>query len=331
MQVYTEQSLPADPGLFHVKPSRQIPGLIEDARNGLLSVPRELPPKYFYDDTGAKLFEEICQTSEYYPTRTEDSLLIEHSKSIISKALPDKIIEFGSGSSNKTKRLFDACESQTHECDYVPFDVCEPALYDAANNLKVEYDWLNIIPMVGDYNAGLDNLPEFDGSRLFMFLGGTIGNFIRNEARRFLAEVYACMNTGDHFLLGADRVKDTDILHSAYNDAQGVTAKFNLNLLHVLNRELGANFELDNFSHKALFNTELNRIEMYLISLIDQNINLPKLDETIGLQQGEKILTELSHKFEYDELEHMLAEAGFTLIEHFQPSNEYYSLLLVRK
>ncbi len=332
MQFYADALQPADSaGVFHVKPSRELPGLLEDARSGLLTAPRALPPKYFYDDTGAKLFQEICQTTEYYPTRTEDNLLLEHSPAIISRARPDKIIEFGSGSSAKTKHLFDACEEQTHACDYAPFDVCEPALHEAAHTLKTHYDWLRITPMLGDYHAGLDNLPDFYGSRLYLFLGGTIGNFARTEARRFLNEVYHCMNTDDHFLLGADRIKDTNTLHCAYNDARGVTARFNLNLLCVLNRELGADFAVDNFSHKALYNTELNRIEMYLVSLITQTITLQALDETIELQAGEQILTELSHKFAYHELEQMLTAAGFTRIAHFQPGNEYYSLLLVRK
>ncbi|MGI9229070.1 MAG: L-histidine N(alpha)-methyltransferase [Gammaproteobacteria bacterium] len=332
MQYQTEQSQPSGAQtLLHVKPSRTVPGLVEDTRNGLLTTPRALPPKYFYDDAGAKLFEQICQTAEYYPTRTEDQLLAKHSDEIITHSLPDKIIEFGSGSSTKTRRLLDACETRTHECDYAPFDVCEPALSEAASNLEALYEWLNIMPMVGDYHAGLDNLPDFDGSRLFLFLGGSIGNFLRPEAQQFLLEVYNCMKAGDHFLLGADRIKDTEILHSAYNDAQGITAQFNLNVLRVLNRELGADFDLDNFTHKALFNDEHNRIEMYLISVIDQTITLPELAETIKLRQGEKILTELSHKFNYAELETMLAESGFSVVQHFQPRNEFYSLVLVRK
>ena len=317
--------------MLHVKPSRAVPGLVEDTRAGLLTPPRELPPKYFYDDAGAKLFEEICQTDEYYPTRTEDRLLARHSDEIITHSLPDKIIEFGSGSSAKTRRLLDACETRTHECGYAPFDVCEPALSEAAASLKTQYKWLQVLPMVGDYHAGLDNLPDFDGSRLFLFLGGSIGNFTRSGAKRFLAEIHACMNDGDHFLLGADRVKDAEILHSAYNDARGVTAKFNLNVLSVLNRELGADFDLGNFNHKALFNDEKNRIEMYLISAVDQTITLPGLRETIELQEGEKILTELSHKFNHAELEAMMEELGFAIVRHFQPVNGFYSLVLARK
>ncbi len=319
-----------EPACIHIPPTRHIPDLVEDVRSGLLSRPRCLPSKYFYDDLGAELFEKICDTEEYYPTRTEEELLLKYSKDIIEETLPDHIIELGSGSSRKTRRLFDACEESTHICGYAPFDVCEPALNQAAAELNAEYNWLEVTPLVGDYHAGLGNLPSPSGTGMVVFLGSTIGNFTPAEAEDFIEEIRGCMRPGDYFLLGADRIKDSGVLHAAYNDSSGVTAEFNLNVLRVLNRELDADFDLDSFSHQAIFNAGLKRIEMYLISKADQQIEFGKINETIFLRSGEKILTELSHKFHYAELEAMLMDKGFDIIRHFEPANRYFSLVLSR-
>ena len=313
-----------------VEPTRDVPEIEEDARNGLLTTPRSLPPKYFYDERGAELFEQICSTTEYYPTRTEDALLSAFSGDIIGKILPDQIIELGSGSSRKTRHLFDACEQHAHTCQYAPFDVCEPALNQATDELKSEYGWLDVMPLVGDYHAGLGNLPTTKGSRLFVFLGSTIGNFTPAEAADFIDELRSIMQAGDYFLIGADRIKNVDILHAAYNDADGITAEFNLNVLRVLNNELGANFDLDNFSHEAFFDEEKSRIEMYLTSEKKQQVSICELDETIELNQGEKILTEISRKFDFEELESLLTSSGLNIIKHYEPENQYFSLVLAR-
>lgn len=318
------------PYCIRVEPTKHIPDITEDIRNGLLEYPRTLPPKYFYDDHGSMLFERICETEEYYPTRVEDDLLSKHGDEIIAATRPDQILELGSGSSRKTRRLFDACETQTHICGYSPFDVCEPVLNHAADKLRTEYEWLQITPLVGDYHAGLENLPAGEGVRMCVFLGSSIGNFYPDEAQTFIKEIRNCMRSGDYFLLGADRVKDTKILHAAYNDAEGFTAEFNLNVLRVLNRELKADFNLKHFDHQAIFNTEFNRIEMYLISKIDQTIHLGKLDTDIFINSGEKILTELSYKFLLSELESMIVSSGFDIVQHFEPSNQYYSLILAK-
>ena len=314
-----------------IAPARYVPDLEEDARAGLLERPRSLPPKYFYDARGADLFNRICETPEYYPTRTEDALLQENSDDIIALTRPDYLIELGSGSSKKTANLFDACEQQGRSCVYAPFDICEPALIAAAGKLQDDYRWLVVSPLLGDYHAGLGNLPRYPGARMFLFLGGTIGNFTPPEARSFIGDIHNCMEPGDFLLLGADRVKDPAVLHAAYNDVQGITALFNLNVLRVLNRELDADFRTDNFAHLAVYNNELNRIEMYLVSRLSQEITLGKLGESIGVEPGERILTELSYKFCFDELETLLEEFGLNVIRHFEPDNRYFSLVLAQR
>ncbi len=314
-----------------VAPARHVPGLAEDARAGLLERPRSLPPKYFYDAHGAGLFNRICETPEYYPTRTEEALLQRFSGEIIALARPGYLVELGSGSSKKTANLFNACEQLDHTCVYAPFDICEPVLIEAAGNLREDFQWLDVRPLLGDYHAGLANLPRFRGAGMYLFLGGTIGNFTPPEVRSFIGDIRARMVPGDFLLLGADRVKDAGVLHDAYNDAQGVTALFNLNVLQVLNRELGADFVTDNFAHLAVYNNELNRIEMYLVSRLHQEISLGKLNERFTLERGEKILTELSYKFYFDELESLLEEFGLHVMRHFEPDNRYFSLLLAQR
>lgn len=314
-----------------ITPTRRIPDLIEDARNGLLTRPRHLPPKYFYDDLGSELFEQICATEEYYPTRTEDALLTLHGGDIITGTLPEQIIELGSGSSRKTRRLFDACEASNHECNYTPIDVCEAALEQAAIELQEEYRWLDVTPLTGDYHAGLGNLPHGMGTCLYVFLGSTIGNFELPQAVSFMREVSDRMKPDDWLLLGADMVKDSEVLLAAYNDSEGVTARFNLNVLNVLNRELHADFDPSRFVHEAVFNEGLSRIEMYLQSLCEQDIHVDKLQETIHLQQGERILTELSHKFTPEKLRNLLQGGGMEMVRQYQPENRFFSLILARR
>lgn len=312
-----------------VEPSRTVTSLSTDVCTDLLESPRSLPPKYFYDERGSLLFDRICTTPEYYPTRKEDKLLQQYAEQIISSTLPEHIIELGSGTSRKTRRLFDACANLEHHCSYAPFDVCEPMLKQAASELSLDYDWLEIDPLVGDYHAGLENLPRAEATNLFIFLGSTIGNFSPDEATDFLQDLRNCMSKGDFFLVGADRFKDTDVLNAAYNDAQGLTAEFNLNVLNVINRELGSNFDIEKFRHQANFNSELSRIEMRLIALEEQDVNFDLLKRTAHLKKGESILTEISRKFKANEIETMLINHSFEVVEHFQMEDEYFSLLLV--
>jgi len=313
-----------------VPPANAVPDLAEDVRQNLLSAPYSLPPKYFYDHRGSVLFDQICNTEEYYPTRTESQLLNRYCQHIINQLSLHHIIELGSGTSRKTRHLFDACQLLDHSPVYWPFDVCEPMLVETAHELKLQYDWLDIQPLEGDYSAGLSHLPKPDGHSLYVFLGSSIGNFTETEAIEFLKEVRQHMATGDSLLLGIDRLKDVQVLEAAYNDAEGITAAFNLNVLSVLNNELGADFNSDQFTHQALFNTEKSQIEMYLKSDTDQTINFSEINEELHIKGGEKILTEISRKYSFDGIKRLLEQAGLEMADHFEPSNEYFSLVLAR-
>ena len=312
-----------------VTPTRPLSNIVEDARQNLLAKPSAMPPKYFYDLRGSELFDAICDTREYYPARTEEALLRCHAQEIIQTAAPLHIIEFGSGTSRKTRHLLDACDRI--DTVYWPFDVCEAMLIKTGEQLVCEYDWLDVNILVGDYLGGLQGLPVQEGACLYLFLGGTIGNFTASEAGWFLNELSIRMKPNDYLLLGADRIKDDDVLHAAYNDKQGITADFNLNLLKVLNRKLEANFNPEQFEHKAEFNTDAGQIEMYLESSCDQSIEIARLDAALHLQQGERILTEISRKFTQDGLENLLASADLMVENHLQPANGYFSLVLARK
>lgn len=311
-----------------IRPDRQILAVTEEVLDGLLVPPRRLSPKYFYDDHGSMLFDRICRTEEYYLTRTEEALLAQHSQDIIKETMPDQILELGSGVSHKIRLLFNACSEFSHTCEYAPFDVCEEVVEQATEQLAADYHWLEIKPLIGDYHAGLANLPGAAGTRLIAFLGSTIGNFTAQQCSEFIMDVKRCLQPGDYFLLGADRIKDPVVLNAAYNDADGLTAEFNLNILRVLNRELNADFDLNNFSHDACFNEELGQMEMYLVSTTEQEVRLGGNGVKFSLAAGERILTEISRKFHARELESMLEEHNFSIIRHFQPENRYYSLLL---
>jgi L-histidine Nalpha-methyltransferase len=311
-----------------VPAARPVPGLEDDVREGLLTPPRSLPPKYFYDERGSALFDRICETPEYYPTRTEGALLGACADRIIEAARADHIIELGSGASRKTGHLLAAAERAGLDgCEYWPFDVCEPMLRQAAGRLLADHPRLRVNALVGDYLAGLSGLPRPPGRRLFVFLGSTIGNFGPSQARGFLRELRACMEPGDSLLLGADRVKSPAVLEAAYNDAQGITAAFNLNLLHVLNRELAADFDPAAFAHRAVYDRERQQVEMYLDSARRQRVHLARLGERLDLEAGEPILTEISRKFTPEGLHAMLTEAGFEPVSHFEPENGYFSLV----
>ncbi|ACL73551.1 conserved hypothetical protein [Thioalkalivibrio sulfidiphilus HL-EbGr7] len=311
-----------------VEPGRAVPSLEEDVREGLLFAPRSLPPKYFYDARGSVLFDRICETPEYYPTRTEDALLARCADAVIAEARPDHVIELGSGASRKTRHLLDAVErAGLRHCRYWPFDVCEPMLREAGERLLARHPWLRIDALVGDYLAGLDGLPRPEGRRLFVFLGSTIGNFEPQQARDFLAGLAACMGGRDSLLLGADRVKDPSVLEAAYNDAAGITADFNLNLLRVLNRELAADFELGAFRHRAVYDPSLQRIEMHLVSTCDQVVKFGHLGESLRLEAEEPILTEISRKFTRGSVDQLLHDAGLTAFAHHEPENGYFSLI----
>jgi L-histidine Nalpha-methyltransferase len=312
----------------YVRPARDLPSLADDTRTGLLTRPRSLPPKYFYDSFGSELFDRICTTPEYYVTRTEDALLAARAGAIIEASQPDHILELGSGASRKTHHLLTACKARSLRCTYWPYDVCESILIEAGRRLMETYRWLDVNALVGDYHAGLKHIPDPPGRRLFAFLGSTIGNFGRLQAVSLLRELHNKMRPEDKLLLGADRVKDPSVLHAAYNDAAGLTAAFNLNVLRVLNRELDADFDLQGFHHQAPYNQNQRQVEMYLIASRAQTAHLRALGEALKLDAGERILTEISRKFTPEGLSELLREARFCVAAHHEPDNGYFSLVL---
>ncbi|WP_348674759.1 L-histidine N(alpha)-methyltransferase [uncultured Abyssibacter sp.] len=311
-----------------VAPQRPIGTLADDVRGGLLNPPRTLPAKYFYDEVGARLFEDICATEDYYPSRCEEALLREHGRELMAAMDAEHLIELGSGSSRKTRHLLRHADAGV---TYWPFDVSEAMLRDAAAALVEAMPELSIHGLVGDYHAGLDvPLPE-TGRRAVLFLGGTLGNFKPDQAKTFLREIRDLLRPGDSLLLGADRVKNPAVLERAYDDRDGVTARFNLNVLSVLNGRLGGDFDLSAFEHRAVYNREAERIEMYLEARRPQTVHLSAMDHRIRLEAGERIRTELSHKYTPDSIRGLLAPAGFELRRLLTtPEPHAYSLVLAR-
>jgi len=312
-----------------VPPARAVPDMAEDVRNGLFDKPRQLPPKYFYDETGSGLFERICDLPEYYLTRAESALLERHAGAILATSRPVEVLELGSGASRKTRYLFDACEGEGLRPLYRPFDVCASMLRSAVVSLQADYPWLRIEALAGDYMAGLQNLPTRQGPRLLVFLGSTLGNLDDRQARAFLDELRGIMHPGDSLLLGIDRLKAAEDLHAAYNDGEGLTARFNLNLLQVINRRLNADFDLDAFEHHACFNPRQARMEMHLLARRDQQVHFADLDACLELMEGESILTEISCKYTRARIDSLLGDAGFRLLRHFGGDEEGFSLILV--
>lgn len=314
----------------NIPPSRPQTNLLQDVHTGLMNVPRSLSPKYFYDARGSVLFDQICDTPEYYLTRAEDALLERHAQEIIRSVRPQYIIELGSGTSRKTRHLFNACAAEECHSFYAPFDVCHDVLLDSGRRLVAEYEWLYVTALVGDYHAGLNHLPAMEGTRLFVFLGSTIGNFTEAEAVAFLEDLTSHMQPNDRLLIGADRVKDPTVLHAAYNDRRGITAAFNRNLLRVLNRELDADFDSSGFHHHACYSPRAQQVEMYLIAKYGQRVSVGALDAVLEIPEGESIHTEISRKFTPHGLTRLLRRGGFALEQHFQAADRSFSLMLAR-
>lgn len=304
--------------------------LARDVRLGLSARQKALPPKYFYDDRGSRLFDRICDTPEYYPTRTELALLDRIADTLIDAARPTDLVELGSGAARKTRRLLDAMGRSGRPGRYVPFDVSESMLVDSSRQLLHDYPWLTIHGVVGDYEEHLDRIPRGE-RRLILFIGSTLGNFAPNEAVRFLSRIREQMKENDRLLLGTDLVKNRAVLDAAYNDAQGLTAAFNKNVLSVINRELHADFEPDSFEHVAFFEPEKNQVEMYLRSRRRQEVHIRALDMSVHFEEGETIHTEVSRKFTRASLSRTLERAGLQLSEWYTPENEYFALSLSRK
>ncbi|MCX4766875.1 L-histidine N(alpha)-methyltransferase [Streptomyces sp. NBC_01275] len=277
-----------------------------DVLRGLTATPKTLPPKWFYDAHGSELFERITELPEYYPTRAEREILVDRAGEIAAAAGARTLVELGSGSSEKTRILIDAL---TDLDTYVPVDVSESALTQAGQALIAERPGLNVHALIADFTARLV-LPDTPGPRLVAFLGGTIGNLLPAERAVFLASVRALLSPGDALLLGTDLVKDEQVLVRAYDDAAGVTAQFDKNVLAVVNRELGADFDPGSFDHVALWDPENEWIEMRLRSRVAQTVKVPALDLAVDFAAGEELRTEVSAKFRQEGVRAELAGAG---------------------
>jgi L-histidine N-alpha-methyltransferase len=298
-----------------------------DVARGLQATPKELASKYFYDEEGSALFDAITRLPEYYPTRTERAILLARADEIAERSGADTLIELGSGTSEKTRILLDALHRRGALRRFVPFDVDESTLKSAAVAVSGEYPGVAVHAVVGDFERHLGLLPG-GGRRIVAFLGSTIGNLTPEQRAVFLAEIRAGLEPGDTFLLGTDLVKDVGRLEAAYDDSAGVTAAFNRNLLHRLNRELDADFAPDRFRHVAVFDAEREWIEMRLRSSVDQTVTVAGLGLTVRFGAGEEMRTEISAKFRPDGLGDELTAAGLALLELWNDPRGDFALSL---
>nr|WP_206326605.1 L-histidine N(alpha)-methyltransferase [Streptomyces sp. S3(2020)] len=295
-----------------------------DVLNGLTSTPKTLPPKWFYDAHGSELFDQITELPEYYPTRAEREILVARAAEIAAASGARTLVELGSGSSEKTRYVIDAL---TGLHTYVPVDVSESALTQAGHALIAERPGLNVHALIADFTAEL-TLPETPGPRLLAFLGGTIGNLLPAERAEFFASVRALLSPGDALLLGTDLVKDENVLVRAYDDAAGVTAAFNKNVLTVVDRELDADFDPGTFDHVALWDAENEWIEMRLRSRTAQTVKIPALDLAIDFAAGEELHTEISAKFRKEGVRAELSAAGLDLAHWWTDAEGRFALSL---
>lgn len=300
-----------------------------DVLDGLTAEFKELPPKWFYDDLGSELFDEITRLEEYYPTEAERSILRAHAADVARISGADTLVELGSGTADKTRVLLDAMTATGQLARFIPFDVSEGILRSSSEALLEEYPGLQIHGVVGDFEQHLDQIPR-GGRRVTALLGGTVGNFGPLERKGLLTDIARGMTSGDMFLLGTDLVKDEGRLVAAYDDAKGVTAAFNLNVLRVLNRRLDGNFDLDGFEHVARFDHDDEWMDLRLRSLREQDVHLGDLDLDLHFDAGEELRTEISAKFRRGGVEAELEAVGLDLIEWWTDPRGDYALSLSR-
>ncbi|HEY9897456.1 MAG TPA: L-histidine N(alpha)-methyltransferase [Candidatus Sericytochromatia bacterium] len=304
----------------------------EDVIQGLEQTPKTLPCRYFYDDRGSQFFEQICDLPEYYPTRTEQSILETYAPEIAQLTGACELVELGSGSSRKTRLLLEAYSQFNEPLQYCPIDVSAGILKTTALELLHQYPKLKLCGLAGTYEQALDQLPPAElENRMLIFLGSTIGNLSEVEYQQFLDRVRKALQPGEFFLLGVDLQKDPAILEAAYNDAQGITAAFNLNSLSHLNWRFQGNFKLEQFDHWAFYNTTEHQIEMHLRSLVTQTIALEALAFQTMLQAGETIRTELSRKFHLPTLVKTLETYAFQPLQVWTDPNNWFGLVLCQR
>ncbi len=302
-------------------------GFSEDVRKGLSAHPKRFLPKYFYDELGSQLFDAICLLPEYYLTRAENEILQRYADEIVAAVDGQKtLLEMGSGSASKTRRVIEALLQVQSELLFIPVDISATALESSSRILLQSYPQLRIEAYAADYFAGLAELSKNPRPRtLALFLGSNISNFDRDEALRFLHALRSVLQKGDALLLGADLKKDPAILEAAYNDALGVTSAFNLNVLARINRELGGTFDLRAFRHRAFYNDAIGRIEIYIESRAKQRVRIEKLDLEVEFDVGELIHTENSYKYDMTGIRELAAATGFTLSRTWLDSQERFS------
>lgn len=320
----------ADAVTVHLPAAALVERLRIEVVQGLTADPKELSPKWLYDDRGCELFDQITRLPEYYPTRAERSILDRYAAEIVELSGADTLVELGSGTSDKTRLLLDAMAEAGRLERMVAFDVAEPTLRDAVAQLAGDYPRTEVLGVVGDFNEHLDRLPA-GGHRMVAFLGGTIGNLHPDERSRFLRGLAATTAPGDSLLLGTDLVKDRSRLVAAYDDSAGVTAEFNKNLLSVLNRELDADFDLDAFDHVARFDETASFIEMRLRSRSDQRVTVGAVDLVVDFAQGEDLRTEISTKFRPEVVRAELSAAGLEPLRMWTDTDGDFALWLAQR
>ncbi len=298
----------------HIDPSDIEQSLRDDVCEGLTATPKNIPPKWFYDHTGSELFDRITRLDEYYPTRAEREILVREAASIVEISGADTFVELGAGTSDKTRALLDAATRHGRLKRFIPFDVSEKFLRNTSIKLASEYPSLEIHGVVGDFDRHVELIPT-GGRRLVAMLGGTIGNYAPGPRARFLRSLMSIMAPGDHLLLGTDLVKDPDRLVRAYDDAAGVTAAFNKNVLSVINRHLDADFDVDQFDHVARWDAESEWIEMLLCSRINQTVHVGSVGLDVGFARGELMRTEISSKFRREGIERELGDLGLEMVD----------------
>lgn len=305
-------------------------GLVDDVRRGMSAQPRSLPPKWLYDDRGSELFDQITRLPEYYPTERERSILQTHAREIALASGATTIVELGSGTSDKTRTLLDAFSTEGTLERFVPVDVSESTLRRAAAELSEAYPGLRIEGVVGDFTMHLGHLPR-GGRRMVVFLGGTVGNLYVEERAAFLGALADTLEPGDSLLLGTDLVKSSDRLIAAYNDSQGVTAEFVTNCLAVLNRELGADFDLDAFDYIPFWDPSLERMDLRLRAQLPQRVSIPGAELELELEPGEEIRVEISTKFRTEQIGAELRAAGFGVSETWTDPDGDFAVTLARR
>ncbi|HET7050042.1 MAG TPA: L-histidine N(alpha)-methyltransferase [Solirubrobacteraceae bacterium] len=306
--------------------------LANDVLDGLTKPFKEIPPKHLYDTRGSELFERICELPEYYPTRTEQSILADRAQEIVEVTGATELVELGSGAADKARILLDAMAAAGTLERYVPFDVSEQVVRYAAEQLVEEYDGLHVHGVVGDFERHLDRVPSTSGdARVVALLGGTVGNFPPGTRRRFLRKVGALLGPDDRLLLGTDLVKDPAVIEAAYDDSEGVTAEFNRNVLHVINRELGADFVPEAFAHIAFFDRQREWVEMRLRAQRPCSVMIEAIGLRVEFAAGEELRTEISAKFTRARVAADYRAAGLALEEWYTDADELFALSLASR